>query len=897
MVQLPKPAQILVQWFPSGLFGGLAVHSAIAGDIREAVISTAIAAAGSIWASYSKGFMETMEKGANERGQRTAEQILIATDKLPGKLKWKLSGFLGKYYNSLIDYYCELKTEGFNVGLPVLDLEDVFVPLRVVQEIPRNVPGGVVTRQPVTLPGEGETQQLWDFLRESQKTRSYRRIAVLAPPGSGKTTLLQHVTLIYALKKHGKHNAPKRVPVLMRMRDVRDRLVQSKPPNLPQLIRERVKKLPACETLEPPAGYFENLLRNGQCLVMLDGLDEVADVKERQTVSDWVNKQMQRYSNATFVLSSRPHGFEGERLNHVGIVLEVQPFNLEQIRQFVQSWYRQTEIRQRGGRDTPAVRADAKEKADNLIEALLLNPAIRRMASNPLLVTMIATVHALGNALPRRRVELYREICDVLLGRRLYAKRLKLPLEPEQNQRILQVLALALMEKGKPTFELKAVEPLIQEQLAKTSGQTLTPAQWVKGIKEDVGLLVEKTIGSYEFAHLSFQEYLAAVQVKELKQENLLLQNFEDSFWAEAIRLYAAQSNVSNLIQYAIDNQNVQTLSLAYDCLEEGREVNPQVRRKIEEILETGLCSDNPEIAAMAAIVMLSRRLNRLLEDDAGLAIDLCYLNQAEYQFLIHQGDESENRAALTLEMTPAEAKKPATPIEYALVSQALTRLNQQDLQSEQQEEGSFYYYRLPTSEELSCYPARHYRNLACWTEKDFETGSQSKGIRILREKIPKKYETLANYLAAGAWEEADNETLAVMLKAANREREGYLDKESIENFPCEDLRAIDRLWVYYSSRRFGFSVQKRIYEEVGKDWSKLYDRVGWNSVRYVVDAPVGHLPSSPLCGTSPFISLTSVYPSGLSRTFRSRIAGGLSRAYTIRRGTAGCTLLSRSDL
>lgn len=248
MTPLPKPAQVLVQWFPSGLFGGLAVHSAAAGNIRDALISTLIAAGGSVWASYSKGFMDTMDAGANERGQRNAKQLLIATDTLPGKLKWKLSGFLGKYYNSLIDSHCELKTEGFNVGLPVLDLEEVFVPLQVASQTPRKVPGGVVTRQPVPRTGDGETRQLWDFLRE----RSYRRIAILAPPGFGKTTLLQHVTLTYAQKKQGKHKAPKWVPVLIRMRDVRQSLVQSQPPSLPQLMRERVQQLPACETLEPP---------------------------------------------------------------------------------------------------------------------------------------------------------------------------------------------------------------------------------------------------------------------------------------------------------------------------------------------------------------------------------------------------------------------------------------------------------------------------------------------------------------------------------------------------------------------------------------------------------------------------------------------------------------------
>jgi hypothetical protein len=59
------------------------------------------------------------------------------------------------------------------------------------------------------------------------------------------------------------------------------------------------------------------------------------------------------------------------------------------------------------------------------------------------------------------------------------------------------------------------------------------------------------------------------------------------------------------------------------------------------------------------------------------------------------------------------------------------------------------------------------------------------------------------------------------MLKAAKKQKiaylnNGYLDIESIEKFPCTDLGTIDQLWVKYSYGRFGFSVQKRIWESVG---------------------------------------------------------------------------------
>ncbi|MEG4445494.1 serine/threonine-protein kinase [Microcoleus sp. AT9_B5] len=123
-------------------------------------------------------------------------------------------------------------------------------------------------------------------------------------------------------------------------------------------------------------------------------------------------------------------------------------------------------------------------------------------------------------------------------------------------------------------------------------------------------------------------------------------------------------------------------------------------------------------------------------------------------------------------------------------------------------------------------------------------------------------YTRLRDLLAAGKWKEADQETIKVMLKVARREKEDYFDTGSIDNFPCDDLRTIDQLWVKYSQGRFGFSVQKKIWLEVGGkvDWDtekKLGDRVGWRkggswldtkNLTYNKQAPEGHLPRQ-LCG------------------------------------------------
>uniref|UniRef100_A0ACD5GR28 GUN4 domain-containing protein n=1 Tax=Desertifilum tharense IPPAS B-1220 TaxID=1781255 RepID=A0ACD5GR28_9CYAN len=100
-------------------------------------------------------------------------------------------------------------------------------------------------------------------------------------------------------------------------------------------------------------------------------------------------------------------------------------------------------------------------------------------------------------------------------------------------------------------------------------------------------------------------------------------------------------------------------------------------------------------------------------------------------------------------------------------------------------------------------------------------------------------YSMLRDFLKAGKWKEADEETIARMLEAAGREEKRVLEERSINEFPCEDLRTIDRLWVKYSEGHFGFSVQAEIYCSLGgtqscdeqideKIWEAFADRVGW---------------------------------------------------------------------
>ncbi|MGG6242799.1 GUN4 domain-containing protein [Nodosilinea sp. AN01ver1] len=99
-------------------------------------------------------------------------------------------------------------------------------------------------------------------------------------------------------------------------------------------------------------------------------------------------------------------------------------------------------------------------------------------------------------------------------------------------------------------------------------------------------------------------------------------------------------------------------------------------------------------------------------------------------------------------------------------------------------------------------------------------------------------YRKLRDLLRDGKWREADEETYNTMIRAVGKERGNYFTPDELRNFPYTDLLTIDRLWVKHSNGKFGFSIQKKIWQEFGsptsggKVWDKFCVKVGWQDAK-----------------------------------------------------------------
>ncbi len=165
-------------------------------------------------------------------------------------------------------------------------------------------------------------------------------------------------------------------------------------------------------------------------------------------------------------------------------------------------------------------------------------------------------------------------------------------------------------------------------------------------------------------------------------------------------------------MQACLDNNNVTTLTLAVDCLEEARELDEIVRSQAETRLIDDLESEDSKRRQLAAEVRLNQRLKSLRRIDEQREIDLDYITCAEYQLFL-----DEKRAQ-------GEYYQPDHWTEYTFPKgtgqEPIRGVRAKDAEAFcewlSQKQGGEIRYRLPQPTEIMDYPpVTVTNNLATW--------------------------------------------------------------------------------------------------------------------------------------------------------------------------------------
>jgi hypothetical protein len=525
------------------------------------------------------------------------------TDWLQKVLGRAVSRFDRRYRDHILNDLKFMESKGVPTrGFFAPKLTDVYVDLSLAHRAPHLVPSDLLAELP---PDVTERHRIERFLDQSDTAV----LAILGGPGSGKTTLLRYTARKHCERERGKRY---RVPILLSLRDHVSAIVQNPSVSLVTLARQSLTPF----NLNDTSGWFELRLSTGRCLVLLDGLDEVAQPEDRHKVAGWVDTQISRYAKNSFVITSRRQGFESGPIERA-TVLVVRSFSDEQVRKFVNGWYLSLERELRGDHDPDAPRR-ASQQATDLLDRLKSNPALRELAVNPLLLTMMANVHRFLGALPGSRADLYRDICQATLWRRQDAKDLSSELRGEQKEKLLRRLAFTMMDRGVRDLPRSELLATIRPGLRRLSSE-LDVASFLADVESN-GLLVERETSLYSFAHQTFQEYLAAAYILDRNLVKVLADKVHDSWWRETTLLYAARAEADEIVEACLRSATVTALSLAFDCVDQKAELAPELRTEVEGLLATELSADTePGRRRLMAGVLATRHLRRFTTPVGGI--------------------------------------------------------------------------------------------------------------------------------------------------------------------------------------------------------------------------------------------------------------------------------------
>lgn len=371
-----------------------------------------------------------------------------------------------------------------------------------------------------------EHERLEIFLARTLRKNPSSRILILGDPGSGKSIAMRVIAKsIWSIELE-----QSLVPILLTFTDIRK--VDSEEA-FEQVIVDKLKYYQfdkGKKKTNLANAFLRNNLDSGKILILIDGYDEL-DKAIRTNLAVFLNQYFGKYPLIPVIISSRIGVYQNEPVFSplVDQSVRMAPFTRFSIMKFLAQW-----------------KFEGMKSAQELMEKINGKAHLSDLASNPLMLTMIAYLYSLPKyQLPDNRVQFYNICSQALLEEwdRATSSGRSNRFESHQKIAILSRIAFEHLSSSPLSDEFIAeakVLALIREEMAKLSLKQETYVEMKNEIVLNSGLLQYVPNAEYRFPHRTFLEYFAASYIYMSGNPESLLSFFklDQSKWREVLLLW-----------------------------------------------------------------------------------------------------------------------------------------------------------------------------------------------------------------------------------------------------------------------------------------------------------------------------------------------------------------------
>ena len=388
---------------------------------------------------------------------------------------------------------------------------------------------------------------------------THKHLLVVGEPGGGKTTLLRYLAYIFAsdvLNWKTPNYIPKRVlhlglltesnipiPIFIRLASIANRMEKEGVVPDSFMSYQKYILIEIEESFdEKTSKALEAELANGNCIILLDGLDEVSEHSSRDRVVKILDSVIRHWNSNHLVVTSRHFDYQAVSSLEGFETIYIESFGKSEIKEFIKNWVNQLYPDVDGKSCLPYQK--------ELEYAIISDSTIRKIAKNPVMLTCLCVVHWNERKLPEAKADLIAAVLRWLITSRarqreergfksIFAvecfKALSLAMTNHSDgKKTIVDISWAVEQLGKPFYDEMGIE-----EAAKIRREGIRFLQYEM---VDSGIIEQAGVGQLKFWHLTFQEHYAAQALADTGDDewwDKIMGNLNNPQWSEVLDHFA----------------------------------------------------------------------------------------------------------------------------------------------------------------------------------------------------------------------------------------------------------------------------------------------------------------------------------------------------------------------